>query len=223
MSEQSVRDKALVLASEARRIDLGQQEEATAVAITSRIKTLRDGLERLRNTLQAARRLNVHGANVPLNGVDDGLKRFRQRAGEGLPSKMALDTAARAVDRVESTVRQALREAWRTWCEQRMAELRRDRLVMLPAGEASAAELSLADLEKLRRGAPRAADIQQFVISHRELRAQLDSAPDPDPEVLDLLHRLQVGTTLDKLTPADLQLLYDRQLAGTVEVRRRAT
>ncbi|GGO02006.1 hypothetical protein [Micromonospora parathelypteridis] len=223
MSNQSVRDKALMVASEARRIGLGQQEEATAIAVSTRISTLRDKLDGLRTTLEAARRLNQYGADIPLSNVDDGLERFRQRAGEGLPSKPALDAAARTVEGVENQLRQALREAWRSWCEQRLAELRRDRLVMLPAGEAFAAEETLADLEKLRRGDLRAAAIQQFAISHRELRAQLDSTPDPDPEVLDLLQRLQVGTTLDKLTPADLQLLYDRQLAGTVEVRRRAT
>ncbi|MGW3854085.1 hypothetical protein [Micromonospora arida] len=223
MSSQSVRDKALMLASEARRIDLGQQEEATAVAVSSRISRLRDKLDVLRTTLQAARRLNSYGADIPLNDVDEGLDRFRQRAGDGLPSKVALDGAARTVERVENQVRQALREAWRAWCEQCLAELRRDRLVMLSAGETAAAEEALADLEKLRRGDPRAAAIQQFAISYRELRAQLDNAPDPDPEVLELLRRLQVGTTLDKLTPADLQLLYDRQLAGSVEVRRRAT
>ncbi|MFC8614953.1 hypothetical protein ACFT9M_00845 [Micromonospora purpureochromogenes] len=223
MSNQSVRDKALMVASEARRIGLGQQEEATAIAVSTRISTLRDKLDGLRTTLEAARRLNQYGADIPLSNVDDGLERFRQRAGDGLPSKPALDAAARTVEGVENQLRQALREAWRSWCEQRLAELRRDRLVMLPAGEASAAEETLADLEKLRRGDPRAAAIQQFAISHRELRAQLDSTLDPDPEVLDLLQRLQVGTTLDKLTQADLQLLYDRQLAGTVEVRRRAT
>ncbi|MGS2616366.1 hypothetical protein ACVCAH_17850 [Micromonospora sp. LZ34] len=223
MSDQSVRDKALMVASEARRIGLGQQEEATAVAVSTRISTLRDKLDGLRTTLEAARRLNRYGAAIPLSNVDDGLDRFRQRAGEGLPSKAALDAAARTVERVENQLRQALRGAWRVWCEQRLAELRQDRLVMLSAGEASAAEEALADLERLRRGDPRAAAVQQFVISHRELRAQLDNVPDPDPEVLELLRRLQVGTTLDKLTPADLQLLFDRQLARTVEVRRRAT
>ncbi|GAA4243215.1 hypothetical protein [Dactylosporangium darangshiense] len=223
MSNQSVRDKALLLASEARRIEVGQQETATAVAVSTRVNTLRDKLEGLRTTLQAARRLNAHGGDISLDNVNEGLDRFRQRAGGGLPSKPALDSAARTVDGVESRLRQALREAWRAWCEQRMAELRRDRLVMLSVREAAAAEQALADLDKLRRGDVRAAAIQQFVISHRELRAELDNAPDPDPEVLELLERLRVGTTLDKLTPADLQLLYDRQLASTVEVRRRAT
>ena len=85
-----------------------------------------------------------------------------------------------------------------------------------------AAEASLADLEKLRRGEPRAAAIQQFAFAHRELRTQLDAAPEPDPEVLKLLDRLRVGTTLDTLTLADIQLLFDRKLAGTIEVRRRA-
>lgn len=222
MSKQAVRDKALLLTSDARRIGLGRQEEATAIAISTRIETLRDKLDMLRTTLEATRRLNAYGADIPLSDVDDGLERFRQRAGNGLPSKTALDAAARTVERVENQLRQALREGWRAWCEQRLAELRRDRLVMLSPEEAAAAEETLADLEKLRRGDPRAAAIRQFAISHRGLREQLDNTRDPDPEVLELLQRLKVGTTLDKLTSADLQLLYDRQLASSVEVRRRA-
>jgi len=222
MSDESVRDKALLLAAAGRRVSLSQQKASAAIAVTSRIKTLRDNLEALRTVLQAARRLNERGAQISLQDIDKGLDNFRKRAGAGVPSKRTIDNAASIVGDLATRIQKDLQGEWQSWCKHRMAELKTDRIAMLPSGEAMAAEASLADLEKLRRGEPRAAAIQQFAFAHRELRTQLDAAPEPDPEVLKLLDRLRVGTTLDTLTLADIQLLFDRKLAGTIEVRRRA-
>jgi hypothetical protein len=140
-----------------------------------------------------------------------------------VPPPKALNGAIDTVARVGNEIGQSLLQGWRSWCDERMAELRRDRMVMLEGGDATAAEAAWKDLEKLRRDSPRAAAITQFMILHDGLREKLDSALDPEPELVDLLRRLKAGTTLGKLTPDDLRLLYDRGLADSVEVRRRTS
>jgi hypothetical protein len=219
MAEQCVRDKALALAGEARRIGLSQQEESAAVAVASRLRTLQAELAKLQTTLRTAGEFNAHGGAILLTPIDDGLGRFRQRAAEGVPSNQALDAAIRAVQGVEGRVRKALRDAWRPWCLQRLSELRQDRLVALLPAEAAGARAALTDLKNLSRDEISVAAIKHFALSHRELRAQLDNAPDPDPALLDLRQRLETGTTLDKLSQDELRLLYDRQLASSVTVR----
>ncbi|MEV0731910.1 hypothetical protein [Polymorphospora sp. NPDC050346] len=223
MSDQSVMEKALQLAAAARQIQISQAEEVSTFATTTKIDQLHERLGRLRIVLEAARRLNAHGASIDLQKTENGLSIFRQRAAGGVPSDSALNGAIAKVTRVGEDIGARLAETWHAWCTERLAELRRDRLVMLEGAEATTAGAGMKDLEKLRAGEPRAAAITQFLAVHGSLREQLDAAPDPDPKLLDLLQRLTVGTTLDKLTVDDLRLLSERGLARTVQVRRRVT
>lgn len=223
MSNQTVTEKALLLAAEARRIGVSQSEEEATVAVTTRINDLLARLGDLRTVVDASRRLNNHGAQIPLDKVDDGLAVLRKRSGNGVPPPKALNGAIDTVTRVGSEIGDLLLQGWRSWCDERMAELRRDRMVMLESGDATAAEAAMKDLEKLRRDKPRAAAVTQFMVLHDGLREKLDSALDPEPELVELLRRLKAGTTLSRLTPDDLRLLYERGLADSVEVRRRTS
>jgi hypothetical protein len=221
VSNQSINEKALLLASEARRVGHSQSEEVNAFAVTKKIEDLRKNLGQLETVLTAARRLNANGAAIDLTGADDGLATLRMRSGTGLPPNRSLDNASKAVSEVNTRVGVSLKQAWLAWCDTRLKELRRDRIEMLEGKAAVAATVSLRELEKLRGAEPRAATITQFLLTHESLRDRLDAAPDPDPELLELLGRLSGGTTLDKLTDTDLALIRRYGIGGTIEVRRR--
>jgi hypothetical protein len=223
MSNQSVMEKALQFAATARQIQISRAEEVNTFATTTKINQLRDQLEQLRTTLEAARRLNAQGASIDLRKAANGLSLFRQRAAGGVPSDSALNGAITTVSNASKGISTALQQAWASWAAERLAELRVDRLVMFEGAEAAAANASLKDLGKLRAGEARAATITQFLAVHGRLREQLDEAPDPNPELLGLLRQLDAGTTLDKLTADDLRLLSEHGLTSTIVVRRRAS
>ncbi|WP_229072217.1 hypothetical protein [Actinoplanes sp. DH11] len=223
MSNQSVMEKALQFAATARQIQISRAEEVTTFATTTKINQLRDQLEQLRTTLEAARRLNAEGASIDLGKAANGLSLFRKRTAGGVPSDTALNGAITTVSNAGKGIGAAVQQAWTSWSAERLAELRVDRLVMFEGAEAAAAKASLKDLGKLRAGEARAATITQFLAVHGRLRERLDEAPDPNPELLDLLRRLDAGTTLDKLTADDLRLLSEHGLTGTIVVRRRAS
>lgn len=222
MSDECVRDKALRLASIARGIGAERQDDDTAHRVGRAVQELKETLAELAVVVQAARKLNDHGADIAFDKLDDGLALFIRRAGDGLPSSQAVTGARRTVSGVRERIRTQLQEAWRTWHEARFAELHQDRIPMLAPSEAPAAGNSLEQLRKLARVEPRAAAIAEFVLVHTELRRQLDEAAEPEPEILELLERLRVGTTLDNLSDDDIALLRDKQLASAVEVRRRS-
>jgi hypothetical protein len=221
VSNQSIGEKALLLASEARRVKHSQTQELDAFAVTKKIEDLRKNLGQLETVLAAARRLNANGTAIDLHGVDDGLAALRTRAGTGLPPNKSLDNASKAVGEVSTRIGVPLKQAWLAWCDARLAELRRDRIEMLEGKAAVAATASLRELEKLRGVEPRAAAVAQFLLTHESLRERLDAAPLPDPELLELLGRLSGGTTLDALTDTDLALIRRYGIGGTIEVRRR--
>ena len=221
MSGESIRDKALSLASEARRIGAGQQAEDNAHRVRTAVDELSRALAELKISVDVAHKLNEYGSTIDLTRLDDGLTLFTQRSGNGLPSVQAVNGACRTVSNVRTRINAQVKEAWASWCEARFSELRLERLPVLQDDEAPAAEKSLNNLRKLAKGEARAAAVREFAIGQSELRRQLDEAPDPEPGVLALLDRLRVGTTLDNLSDSDIALLRNRRLAGSIDVRRR--
>ncbi|GIF63918.1 hypothetical protein Ais01nite_19530 [Asanoa ishikariensis] len=223
MSNQSVSEKALLLAAEARRIAVSQSDQVNEFAVHTKIDTLRKNLDQLRVVLDAARQLNAKGAAIDLTDADAGLATFRGRSGKGVPSNKALDGAINTVSEVSTKIGATLKQAWVDWCDARLGELQVGRRVMLEGKAAHDANLSLRDLEKFRNGEPRAAAITQFRLIHDSLRERLDEAPDPDPQLVELFGRLNAGTTFDKLTADDLTLIHQHKLGSTIEVRRRVS
>lgn len=222
MSDESVRDKALRLASVARSIGAERQDDDTAHRVGRAVNDLRATLADLSAVAQAARQLNEKGAAINIANLGEGLELFIRRAGDGLPSSQAVTGARMTVRGVCDRITEQLQVQWRTWYEARFAELHEDRLPMLEPTQLSAAGSSLDRLRSMTRSLPQAATITEFAQLHRELRRQLDEAPEPEPELVELLKRLRVGITLDTLSDQDIALLRTKRLAGGIEVRRRS-
>jgi hypothetical protein len=221
MSETPLRDKALALISEARRVSDSRESEAEARRVDTALADLIKDLDELTTVLDAARLLNSRGAAIPLDKLDGGLAMFINRSGHGLPSSQAVQGARKSVKSVRTAVGTPLIEAWQQWSNSRLSELRTERLEMLGDEQAIVARAAVDQLRKFARQPPTATVIQQFLATHAGVRVELDEAPEPDPEVIELLTRLRAGTTLDKLSDADIALLREKQLDSTIEIRRR--
>lgn len=225
-SATSVREKALLLQNEVRRLEAGAQGEGQAQRIARRVAEIQVALAELSGRARAAHALERHttAAAVSLHGLDAGREDLARRAAGSVPSDSAFVAARRKIEGRTSRLAEAIQAAWKTWAEEQLAALPVRRIAMLDSAWQAPARARLKGLRDLAATANvTASDIAEFTSAYEGLNEELGEAKDVPDALLGLVDRLSRGCVLlSDVGDDEIALLRSFRLDAEIELRRRS-
>ena len=223
-----VRDRALQLQAEIRRLEAGKKGQGQAERIANRVAEARVALSAMDERARAARALGHH-ARVAIAGLThlaDGLESLERRGAGAIPSDQAFVAAKTRIDRTVKQLSAEVQATWKEWTDQRLGALPVRRIAMLDPvrqGPAQAAVRSLLELAATRSVS--AADVATFASEYQSLTEELSEAADVPEELLAVLDRVLAPTqplTLRDISDEEIALLRRYRMDGEIEVRRKS-
>lgn len=225
-SATSVREKALLLQNEVRRLEAGTQGEGQAKRIARRVAEIQAALGELSGRARAARALQRYttAATVSLDGLDAGRDDLVRRAAGSVPSDNAFVAARRKIEARTSRLAEAIQAAWKPWAEEQLAALPVRRIAMLASARQAPARAGLKRLRDLAAAANvTASDIAEFVSTYAGLNEELGEAQDVPEALLGLIDRLwHGGVLLSDVSDEEIALLRASGLDAEIELRRKS-
>jgi hypothetical protein len=220
----SVYDSALELAAETRRLLAGQQNEQEAQQVASRVLKVAEELRAIADLVAVATSLASAGARpIDLSGIDAGRAAFAAKAANGLPPESAFRAAQQKLKTTSARIAAETMTVWSEWSSAEIAKLPLGRLALLPSERQKAARQKRAEVEKLaRQPKPRRSDLAQFQVVLQGLRESLEEVPDPSPEIVALLAKIDSppAPSLSDLTDEEIAMLRREGLDGQITLRR---
>lgn len=220
----SVKDKALRLQNEIRRLEAGEQGEEQAKRIARRVAEVEVALTKLSRQIQAARALQRHTTvAIMLTDVETGRDELARRAADSLPGDASFTAARRKVESRASELAAEVQAEWKPWADDRLSSLAPGRIAMLDIASQATARATLRRLRILAAIAPvTAADISEFADAFEGLREQLEEAGEGPEVLLSLFDRLSHGPVpLSEVSDEQIALLREHGLDKEIELRRK--
>ncbi len=223
MSETSVLAKALMLQSEARRLDLGRKDEQEARRVLERVGNLRDALAGLRMQIRLAQAVeDATGSKVDISGMDRGRAEFVRKAADGLPGNPAFNIANRKIGEVIDILSDAIAKRWQAWAADQLAVLPESRIAMLEQARQTETRTAVKSLKTYAASPPTTANVTAFMTHYQRVKQELDKAPDTPVALSALLERLSTRVlTLRDVTNEEITLLRQYAMDLEIEVRRK--
>ncbi len=224
-SRTPVRDRAILLQNEVRRLEAGAQGEGQAQRIARRVAEIQSALVNLAGQARAARALQRHttAASVNLTGLDAGRDDLARRAAGSVPSDRAFVGARRKIESTASRLEAELQAAWKAWADEQLSALPVRRIAMLDPAQQAPAQVRLKSLRNLAAVKNvTASDIAEYASAYQGLLDELSEAMDVPEMLLTVLHRLSRGViTLRELGDDEIALLRQYRMDGEIELRRK--
>lgn len=220
-----VRDKALRLQGEVRRLEAGAQEEGQANRIARRVAEVDAALARLAGHVRAVRALQRHTTvTITLSGLEAGRDDLARRAAGSIPGDAAFTAARRKVEARAGELATEIQAKWKAWADERLSALPTGGIAMLHIARQDPARATVKRLRALAAApAVTAADIAEFATSCAGLKEELDEAGDAPEALLDLIDRLsRTAVPLRAVSDEEIALLREYAMDGEIELRRKS-
>ena len=219
-----VRDKALRLQSEVRRLEAGAQEEGQANRIARRVAEVDAALARLAGHVRAARALQRHTTvTITLSGLEAGRDDLARRAAGAIPGDAAFTAARRKVDARAGELAAEIQAGWKAWAEEQLSALPTRRIGGMDHARQEPVRATVRRLRTLAAApAVTGADIAEFATAYEGLKEELDEAADVPEALQDLIDRLSRGPVpLSTVSDEEIALLRLYAMDGEIELRRK--
>lgn len=224
----SILDKAEKLSGEVRRLDLSRKGEQQAQRVRERLQTFRTALGGLSAQVRVSRAvIREMGHEFDLSGAAAGYTELAKRAEGGvLPSDRAFNAARQKIESSTAALKEQTLQVWRSWTQERLAELPTHKLPMLKQTDLAKATSRLTELRKIASSTDLGtAEIGIFTTTFQQLSEDLAEAPDVPTELLSVLDRLggKPPLTLKELTDEEISLLRRYNIDHEIELRRKTS
>jgi hypothetical protein len=220
----SVRDKALLLQNEIRRLEAGAQGEDQAKRIARRVAEVETALATLSNHVRAARSLQRHTtATLTLTGLEAGRDDLARRAAGSIPGDTAFIAARRKIESRTSELAGEVQVNWKAWTDEQLSSLSPGRIAMLDVERQVPARTMLRRLRTLAAATVvSAADVSEFAAAVEGLREEIDEVGDGPEALLNIADRLSRGAVLlSEVSDEEIALLREYGLDREIELRRK--
>jgi hypothetical protein len=224
MDRTPVRDKALRLQSEVRRLEAGAQEEGQANRIARRVAEVDAALARLAGHVRAARALQRHTTvTITLSGLETGRDDLARRAAGANPGDAAITAARRKVDARAGELASEIQADWKAWADEELSALPTRRIGRMDNARQEPARVAVKRLRALAATpAVTGADIAEFATVYEGLKEELDEAADVPEALQNLIDRLSRGPVpLSTVSDEEIALLREYAMDGEIELRRK--
>jgi hypothetical protein len=220
-----VRDRALRLQSEVRRLEAGAQEEGQANRIARRVAEVDAALARLAGHVRAARALQRHTTvTITLRGLEAGRDDLARRAAGAIPGDAAFTAARRKVETRAGELGTEIQAGWKAWADEQLSALPTRRIGRMDNARQEPARATVKRLRTLAATPSlTAADIAEFATAYEGLKEELDEAADVPEALQNLIDRLSRGPVLlTTVSDGEIALLRLHAMDGEIELRRKA-
>jgi len=225
-SADPVRDRALKLQNEVRRLEAGAQGEGQAKRVARRVDEIQSALAVLSGHARAARTLRrlTTAADISLAGLGAGRDDLARRAAGSIPSDSAFTAAKRKIETSSSSLAKEIQAAWKAWADERLSALPDRRIAMLDQARQAQARATLRNLGGLAAAASVTTPvITEFTSAYEGLEDELGEAADVPEELLAVLDRLSRNLiTLRDISDDEVALLRAYHMDGDIELRRKS-
>jgi hypothetical protein len=225
-SADPVRDRALKLQNEVRRLEAGAQGEGQARRVAQRVDEIQSALSILSGHARAARTLRrlTTVADVSLAGLGAGRDDLARRAAGSIPSDSAFTAAKRKIEAASGDLAKEIQAAWKPWADEQLSALPDRRIATLDPARQPQARVTLRSLRSLAAAASvTALVITDFTSTYEGLAEELGEAADVPEELLAVLDRLSRNLiTLRDISDDEVALLRAYQMDGDIELRRKS-
>jgi hypothetical protein len=225
-SADPVRDRAVRLRSEVRRLEAGAQGEGQAKRVAQRVDEIQSALSILSGHARAARALRrlTAAADVSLAGLGAGRDDLARRAAGSIPSDSAFTAAKRKIEATSSGLAKEIQAAWKPWADEQLSALPDRRIAMLDPARQAQARVTLRSLRSLAAAASVTTPvINDFTSAYEGLAEELADAADVPEELLAVLDRLaRNSATLRDISDDEVALLRAHQMDADIELRRKS-